>query len=126
MGGDINTTVYVDYKTVDGSANAGSDYTHVEDTAVFKPGETLCTISVPILDDDIFEEDEFFKVELSNVRFGGQDGNTDFSKIRLDSPSVGTVVILDDDGVLEFNDDETSKFIKVTIVDDEEYEKNKM
>jgi len=182
-GGDINTTVYVDYKTVDGSANAGSDYTHVEDTAVFKPGETLCTISVPILDDDIFEEDEFFKVELSNVRFGGQDGNTDFSKIRLDSPSVGTVVILDDDhagvfqfkesqitvgegvgvlkvevsrnsgargcvavpyktvpgsaqgggvdyldavGVLEFQDDETSKFIKVTIVDDEEYEKNKM
>jgi len=182
-GGDINTTVYVDYKTVDGSANAGSDYTHVEDTAVFKPGETLCTIQVPILDDDIFEEDEFFKVELSNVRFGGQDGSTDFSKIRIDSPAVATVVILDDDhagvfqfkesqitvgegvgvlkvevsrnsgargtvavpyktvpgsakgggqdyldsvGVLEFSDDETSKFVKVTIIDDEEYEKNKM
>jgi solute carrier family 8 (sodium/calcium exchanger) len=182
-GGDINTTVYVDYRTIDGSANAGSDYTAVEDTAVFKPGETLCTIQVPILDDDIFEEDEFFKVELSNVRFGGQDGATDFSKIRLESPAVATVVILDDDhagvfqfkesqitvaegvgvlkvevsrnsgargtvavpyktvpgsakgggqdyldsvGVLEFNDDETSKFVKITIVDDEEYEKNKM
>lgn len=182
-GGDINSTVYVDYRTVDGTANAGSDYTAVEDTAVFKPGETLCTIQVPILDDDIFEEDEFFKVELSNVRFGGQDGTTDFSKIRLESPAVANVVILDDDhagifsfkesqitvaegvgvlkvevsrnsgargtvavpyktvpgsakgggqdyldsvGVLEFSDDETMKCIKVTIVDDEEYEKNKM
>ena len=116
-GGDINSTIYVDYRTVDGSANAGSDYTAVEDTAVFKPGETLCTIQIPILDDDIFEEDEFFKVELSNVRFGGQEGNTDFSKIRLESPAVATVIILDDDhaGVFSFKEEQITVSTEISV-----------
>lgn len=31
----------VDYRTEDGTANAGSDYEFAEGTLVFKPGETL-------------------------------------------------------------------------------------
>lgn len=29
-GGNLNNTVFVDYKTEEGTANAGSDYDHVE------------------------------------------------------------------------------------------------
>lgn len=36
----------MDYRTEDGSANAGSDYEYSEGTLVFKPGETCKEIKV--------------------------------------------------------------------------------
>lgn len=36
----------MDYRTEDGSANAGSDYEYSEGTLVFKPGETHKEIKV--------------------------------------------------------------------------------
>lgn len=36
----------MDYRTEDGSANAGSDYQYSEGTLVFKPGETRKEIKV--------------------------------------------------------------------------------
>ena len=108
-GGDLNTTLYVDYRTVDGTANAGSDFEFKEDTIRFDPGETVKSINVTILDDDVFEEDEYFSVELYNVRSGSTDGmfDTDVNSAkiaRLDAPSVAHVIILDDDhaGVFTF------------------------
>ena len=58
----------VDYRTEDGTANAGSDYEFAEGTLVFKPGETTKEFTVGVIDDDIFEEDEHFYVRLSNPR----------------------------------------------------------
>ncbi|XP_076836366.1 solute carrier family 8 member 4a [Brachyhypopomus gauderio] len=67
-GGDGGCTVKVDYRTEDGTANAGSDYEFAEGTLVFKPGETIKELTVGVIDDDIFEEDEHFYVHLSNPR----------------------------------------------------------
>ncbi|XP_034167377.1 solute carrier family 8 member 4a [Pangasianodon hypophthalmus] len=67
-GGDSGCTVKVDYRTEDGTANAGSDYEFAEGTLVFKPGETIKELTVGVIDDDIFEEDEHFYVHLSNPR----------------------------------------------------------
>lgn len=36
----------VDYRTEDGTANAGSDYEFAEGTLLFKPGETLKGINI--------------------------------------------------------------------------------
>lgn len=58
----------VDYRTEDGTANAGSDYEFAEGTLVFKSGETIKELTVGVIDDDIFEEDEHFYVHLSNPR----------------------------------------------------------
>ena len=44
-------TVTVRYAMSDGTAEAGSDYTAVNDTLAFAPGETKKTVSVPVLDD---------------------------------------------------------------------------
>lgn len=46
LGGLCENTFYVDYRTEDGSANAGSDYEYSEGTLVFKPGETRKEIKV--------------------------------------------------------------------------------
>ena len=40
-GGDLTKTVTVEFRTEDGTANAGSDYEFTEGTVVFKPGDTL-------------------------------------------------------------------------------------
>ncbi|XP_052465502.1 sodium/calcium exchanger 1-like isoform X2 [Carassius gibelio] len=187
-GGDLTSTVSVEYRTEDGTANAGSDYQFTEGVIVFKPGETEKEIRVDIIDDDIFEEDEHFLVHLSNVKVisdgtnNGKGANHVDTLASLGLPSTATVTIFDDDhagiftfedpivhvsesigmmevkvartsgargvvvipyktiegtakgggedfedthGVLEFQNDEISKTIQISIIDDEEYEKNK-
>ncbi|XP_073689875.1 sodium/calcium exchanger 3 isoform X3 [Garra rufa] len=109
-GGDITKTIYVDYKTEDGSANAGADYEFTEGTVVFKPGEVIKEITVGIIDDDIFEEDEHFFVRLSNVRVLETEdevlspSSLPYPKALLGFPAVATVTILDDDhaGIFTF------------------------
>ncbi|XP_051802245.1 sodium/calcium exchanger 1-like isoform X2 [Acanthochromis polyacanthus] len=180
-GGDLTSTVAVDYRTQDGTANAGSDYRFTEGTVVFKPGETEKEICIDIIDDDIFEEDEHFLVHLSNVKVVSEDKHVD-ALAGLGLPCTATVTIFDDDhagiftfeepvvavsesvgvmevkvvrtsgargvvvvpykttegtakgggedfedthGVLEFENDEILKTIRINIIDDEEYEKNK-
>ncbi|XP_036379881.1 sodium/calcium exchanger 2a isoform X2 [Megalops cyprinoides] len=110
-GGTGESTFYVDYRTEDGSANAGSDYEYAEGTLVFKPGDTRKEIKVGIIDDDIFEEDEHFFVRLSNLRVGNAEGMFESEgagitpKGRLAEPTVATVTILDDDhaGIFTFS-----------------------
>ncbi|XP_039898701.1 sodium/calcium exchanger 3 isoform X2 [Simochromis diagramma] len=109
-GGDINKTIYVDYKTEDGSANAGADYEFTEGTVVLKPGEMIKEISIGIIDDDIFEEDEHFFVRLSNLRVLETEdevlsaNSLPYPKAVLGFPTVATVTILDDDhsGIFTF------------------------
>ncbi|XP_017271304.1 sodium/calcium exchanger 3 isoform X1 [Kryptolebias marmoratus] len=108
--GDINKTIYVDYKTEDGSANAGADYEFTEGTVVFKPGEIIKEISVGIIDDDIFEEDEHFFVRLSNLRVLETEdevlspNSLPYPKAMFGFPIVATITILDDDhsGIFTF------------------------
>ncbi|XP_034293989.1 sodium/calcium exchanger 2 isoform X2 [Pantherophis guttatus] len=111
QGGESYNTFYVDYKTEDGSAKAGSDYEYSEGTLIFKPGETQKELKIGIIDDDIFEEDEHFFVRLLNLRVGDAEGmfesdSAEHPKGRLVAPLVATVTILDDDhaGIFGFQD----------------------
>ncbi|XP_024938940.1 sodium/calcium exchanger 3 isoform X8 [Cephus cinctus] len=87
VGGDLTKPCTVDYCTEDGSAEAGSDYIPAKGTLTFAPGETRKTIQLSVIDDEIFEEDEHFYVRLSNCS----------QPAMLASPSLATVMILDDD-----------------------------
>ncbi len=78
--------VTVSYKTKDGTAVAGSDYTAMAGTLRFEPGETTKTLRVPTVDDDTPEETEAFTVELS-----APSGATV-------ADGTGTGTISDDDG----------------------------
>ena len=59
--------VAVDYTTVNGSADAGDDYTATSGTLRFSAGETSKTVGVPIVDDAIEENDETLTLTLSNA-----------------------------------------------------------
>ncbi|XP_034407461.1 sodium/calcium exchanger 1b isoform X1 [Cyclopterus lumpus] len=114
-GGDLGKALAVDYRTEDGTANAGSDYEFTEGMVVFKAGETMKEIRVGIIDDDIFEEDENFLIHLSNVKVltsdgeeaeGGESENHVDSMACLGLPSTATVTIFDDDhaGIFTFEE----------------------
>ncbi|MEO8352192.1 MAG: Calx-beta domain-containing protein [Chthoniobacteraceae bacterium] len=73
--------VSVTVTTSDGTAIAGEDYISLPPTVLtFAPGETTQAVSVPLISDRTFENDEFFKVHLSNptvaVIFAGDAGVT--------------------------------------------------
>ncbi|XP_067938835.1 sodium/calcium exchanger 1-like isoform X2 [Watersipora subatra] len=119
-GGNLNTTVYVDYTTEDGSANAGSDYEATSGTLVFGPGEVVKTFSVTIIDDDIFEEDEHFLCKLSNLRIGEANGmysseSSATKNYQLGTPSTATIMILDDDHAGIFHFEESSHEVVESI-----------
>ncbi|XP_075718863.1 sodium/calcium exchanger 1 isoform X1 [Rhinoderma darwinii] len=120
-GGDLTNTVFVEFRTEDGTANAGSDYEFTEGTVVFKPGETQKEIRVGIIDDDIFEEDENFLVHLSNIRVNSETIDVNFesnhvtSLACLGSPSTATVTIFDDDHAGIFTFEESINHISESV-----------
>merc|ERR1711963_228078 len=119
-GGDVNSTVQVDYKTEDCSASSEGDYIEAIGTLTFGPGETQKMVTLEVLDDDVFEEDEHFYIRISNLR--RKDGKP-FAQIeveddegkksmqancQLGTPHMATIMILDDDhgGIFGFSESE--------------------
>ncbi|MBI1877216.1 MAG: hypothetical protein HYR94_03105, partial [Chloroflexi bacterium] len=88
--GSASGTVTVNYATVPTipiSATEGSDYTGTSGTLTFNNGESTKTFSVPALDDADIEDDENFRVSLSNPT--GDAG--------VGGPAIAKVTIVDDE-----------------------------
>lgn len=88
--GGANGTLVVDYATVPGTALPGQDYVSTSGTLVFVPGQTLATVSIPILNDSLYEGNETFSFTVDNMRGNG----------TLAAPRTATVLINDDDTVI--------------------------
>ena len=67
---EYSETITVDVKTVDGTALAGSDYTAVDETLTFTPGQTAQDVTILIADNENGEDEEAFLVQLSNITNG--------------------------------------------------------
>lgn len=93
--GDLSHELRIDYETEDGSAEAGSDYVGKQGTLIFPPGVDEQRFKIEVIDDDVFESDEHFYVKLINPNA---------NDVLLATPSVATVMILDDDhgGIFAF------------------------
>ena len=59
--------VTVSYRTVDGTALAGQDYSAASGILTFSPGDTSKTVSVTVLDDLVDEDEERFTLILYNA-----------------------------------------------------------
>lgn len=92
-GGDLSKKVTVEYKTRDGTANQGTDYIEVEGKLEFEAGETMKEIKIKIIDDNAYELDEDFYVDLSSPAC--EDGEK--CTVKLGDLSMTTVTIIDDD-----------------------------
>ncbi len=81
--------VSVSYNTTDGAAVATTDYVAKSGIVTFLDGELSKTIRIEIADDNQFEADEDFNVELTNLIGAATLGR-----------ALTTVTILDDDVIL--------------------------
>jgi solute carrier family 8 (sodium/calcium exchanger) len=110
--GDLSKTVSVKYKSRDGTAHDGQDYTGVEGELVFGPDESRKDITVSILEDKSFEDDEWFFVDLLEAK------SKDLSVVKIGEMKTTEILIVDDDdpGIIAFQDDE----IKVTETPDDQ------
>lgn len=97
VGEDLFDTVYVDYETSDGTANVGEDYECAKGTLVFKPGDTSKQIAIKIVDDDVFELDEYFFCKLTAVRGSPERVRHTVLPTILGQPDTATITVLDDD-----------------------------
>ena len=77
--------VTMSYRTMDGTASAGEDYTAASGTLTFAPGATQMAIDVNVSSDPLAEHDETFTVALAELV------NAEFA----DDQATGTIV--DDD-----------------------------
>jgi hypothetical protein len=59
--------ITVDYVTTAGTATEGTDYNRASGTLTFEPGEVRKTVTVQVIGDTLFEEDETFHLDLSNA-----------------------------------------------------------
>jgi Ca2+-binding RTX toxin-like protein len=59
--------ITIDYTLIDGTATIGEqDFAADIGKLVFAPGETTKTVVVPILEDNLYEQEETFSIQLSN------------------------------------------------------------
>jgi len=79
-----NRTVTVAWTTSDAAAKAGRDYTSASGTLTFAPGQTLQTVTVPLLDDEAPGAVRAFTVRLADANVPIQD-------------AAGAVIVEDDD-----------------------------
>ena len=70
----VKHNVTVDYATQDGTAEAGTNYTHTSGTVTFAPGEQVKTVDVEILEDSRGGS-TYFKLVLSNPKGAGLRNN---------------------------------------------------
>ncbi len=86
--GDDAGPVSVNFATSNGTATAGSDYTATSGTLTFAAGELTKTITIPIINDNLFENaNETFSLTLSNPT----------NSALLQTPTTATITIFDND-----------------------------
>ena len=121
LDGNPGSDVTVDYRTRDGTAEAGSDYTETSGTLTFAPGENEKTVSVPITDDDEEDDGETFTLVLSNA-LGAGVANDDYEAVgtirndETEAPSGGLTASFED--MPETHDGESGFRFRVAFSED--------
>ena len=92
LDGNSGSEVKVDYRTRDGTAEAGSDYTETRGGLTFAPGEYEKTVSVPIRDDAVEDDGETFTLLLGNVSGAGV-ANDDYEAVGTIRNSETTATV---------------------------------
>lgn len=85
---NLHGEVTVDFRTIDGTAVAGTDYESTNGTLVFGPSESTKTITIPIIDNNVVNPTK----RKFSIRLGNPSDNAE-----LGSRRSTTVLILDDE-----------------------------
>jgi hypothetical protein len=67
LSGPSTQPITVNYATSNGTATAGVDYTAVNDTLTFNPGDTVASFTIPLLRDPALDGNETINLALSSA-----------------------------------------------------------
>ena len=101
------------YATADGSAIAGSDYTAASGAITIPAGQLSETISVPILNDNVFELTESFSVGLSGI--SGATAGTVSATGTINNDDAVPAINVTDQTVFEGNNGSSFMIFTVTL-----------
>lgn len=104
-------SVTVNYRTADGSALAGTDYSAVSGKLTFARNEVSKSVLVPIRGDRLVEPDEGFSIQLSNPKGAKIARGQGYVTILDDEPRVN----IDDASQWEGNDSDTAMTFNLTL-----------
>jgi len=115
--GPVEKHASVRYKTRDGTAKQHTDYKPEDSVVEFQPGDRMMVISISIVDDTTYEQDEEFYVDLYDPKCPGES----CCPAKLSDVSTTTVLIIDDDqpGILSFQQEslEVCESSEDTVID---------
>ena len=92
---DPDAAVTVDYATEDATATAGDDYANTSSTLTFAAGQTENTVTVDLVDDDIAEDTETFRLRLSNPSSNAVLGDDSATAAVLDDDDLPKLSVSD-------------------------------
>ena len=102
----VDRDVSFDYSLSDTTTTAGSDYTAVTGTVTISQGDTVGYIAVPIIDDTLYENYEYFNVNISNSV--NATIGTSSKSIRLVSDDAKRVMTFTTDNITEISVNENA------------------
>ena len=108
-------TVTADASTVDGTAQAGSDFVGVNQTLTFLPGELTKTVTVQVLGDVQSEFDENFFLEITNVSNAVLTDSFGTGTIVDDNDGPNQVVFIDFDSATDSSEIQYSQTVRNAI-----------
>ncbi|MGH9042564.1 MAG: Calx-beta domain-containing protein [Acidimicrobiia bacterium] len=105
LGSPTSEGVSVRYVSSAGTAQKGTDYLPVEGIVGFGPGDTRATVSVPVMGDDLDEQDENFSLALYGANGGPLLDSVGVARIVDDDPKrVGYRLVASDGGIFAFGE----------------------
>ena len=118
LSAESSQAVTVDYVTASGTAEAGDDYEATIGTLTFPAGTTELTIRVPIIDDNVVEEEETFTIVLRNSNATIGDGEAT-GVITDNDERDGVETRTDTDVVTQIDTDVVKSDVTDLIADDD-------
>ncbi|MEJ6486264.1 Calx-beta domain-containing protein [Nostoc punctiforme UO1] len=108
-----------------GTANAGSDYTNSSIQVDFADGESIKTVTIPIIDDAIVDPDQTINLTLSNATGGATIGIQNIATVKIvdnDSPRLSLALNKENiyegetaTGTITRNTEDTSSELVITL-----------
>ena len=92
---DAAGAVTVDYATSDGTAISGTNYQSASGTLTFNPGVMSQTITVTILDDNLYDPNTQFSLALSNPTGDATIGTQDTATVTVNNVDPAPVIQFD-------------------------------
>ncbi len=110
-----SNNISVDFTTEDVTAKAGKDYVATGGSIIFAPGETSKTIDVQIIGDSIDENDETFRVTISNPSPSEISIINSHATCTITDDDTAPIVSIDNTTVTEGNSGTTSAVFYVAL-----------